>query len=109
MYEHAVRAIQLRLERVFRNESVSLLSIACNYHRSAFFRIVFSDQMILGVRDNYIVTQVYAQIFGPIQVPLFSVSGMRKLGRRDDGSNLAGFINNAKRIPAPLQDIDVAF
>src|SRR5262249_28752407 len=109
MYEDAMRAIQLCLQWIIRNDPVSLLSGAGDDHCRTVCRTIFSDQVILGIGNDHVVIEVNAKIFRAIQSPLSSGFGMRGIIGSNQSSELTILIEHAKRIAAPLQNIDVPF
>src|SRR5439155_18448288 len=104
---YAVGPVQLGLERILGHQTRPLLSRAGNRHRFPAARSEFSDEVVFRVRDNDVVLEIHAEVLRPVQ--LWMHGRLVRLCGTNQGSDLALFVDNAQRITAAFEDVEVSF
>src|SRR5258706_9171191 len=65
---HAVRPVKLSLQRIARVDSIALLTGSGDRYRAAVLWRIFSNEVVLRVRDDHVVLPVDTEMLGPVHV-----------------------------------------
>src|SRR5262245_45003265 len=112
MDEQAVRFVERDLQGFAAVDVITLFSGAGDPDNFAFLRRVLANDVIGRVGDDDVVVEIDAQMLGSIERRLdrvAAVAGNSRFACAGNGANLAISVDDAQRVTAAFEDVNVAF
>src|SRR5262245_48810054 len=97
---YAMRAIQLRLERIISGQQISLLSGTRDDYGRVVFRTVPANQMIFGIGDDDVAVKIDSEMLGSVQIRHAPGRRTNETGA-DDGPDFPIRSDHPQRIATP--------